>query len=302
MNYTLGESLLDIIFTNLNDVVAKPGGSMLNTAVSLGRMNLPVMHISEIGSNRVADMILDFLEKNGVNTDYIIQYKGENTSVALAFLDQKKKPSYQFVNAYPGLRKLKLPPVFHAGDILLFGSLYSISTPIRKDILTCIHEAKKAGSLVLYDPNIRHKHHLEEQQVVGAMLENLRLAHIIKASDEDCANLFGNNLPEIYLETLSQINAHALIILTLGAAGAMARFKNMEVKMEAIQVEVVSTIGAGDAFNAGLISALQTLEINHGNLQDIDIHQLKTILKKGIQTAATVCCSIENYIPATTGA
>ncbi|MBU3927547.1 MAG: hypothetical protein KKB74_07050, partial [Bacteroidetes bacterium] len=193
-----------------------------------------------------------------------------------------------------------LPPVFHAGDILLFGSLYSISTPIRKELLTCVHEAKKAGSLVLYDPNIRHKHHLEEKQVVGAMLENLRLAHIIKASDEDCGNLFGNNSPEIYLETLSQINAHALIILTLGAAGVMARFKNMEVKMEAIQVEVVSTIGAGDAFNAGLILALRTLEINAGNLQNINLDQLKTILEKGIQTATTVCCSIENYIPATT--
>ena len=300
MNYTLGESLLDIIFTNLNDVAAKPGGSMLNTAISLGRMNLPVTHISEMGSNMVADMMLDFLEKNGVNTDYITQYEGENTSVALAFLDQKKKPTYQFVNAYPGVRKLKLPPVFHGGDIILFGSLYSISTPIRNDILTCIQKAKNAGSLVLYDPNIRHKHHLEEQQVVGAMLENLRLAHIIKASDEDCANLFGNNSPEIYLETLSQINAHALIILTMGADGAMARFKNIEVKMDAIQVEVVSTIGAGDAFNAGLISAFQTLEINPGNLQDINLHQLKTILEKGIQTAATVCCSIENYIPATT--
>ena len=300
MNYTLGESLLDIIFTNLNDVAAKPGGSMLNTAISLGRMNLPVTHISEMGSNMVADMMLDFLNKNGVNTDYITQYEGENTSVALAFLDQKKKPTYQFVNAYPGVRKLKLPPVFHGGDIILFGSLYSISTPIRNDILTCIQKAKNAGSLVLYDPNIRHKHHLEEKQVVGAMLENLRLAHIIKASDEDCANLFGNNSPEIYLETLSQINAHALIILTMGADGAMARFKNIEVKMDAIQVEVVSTIGAGDAFNAGLISAFQTLEINPGNLQDINLHQLKTILEEGIQTAATVCCSIENYIPATT--
>ncbi|MBU3927393.1 MAG: carbohydrate kinase, partial [Bacteroidetes bacterium] len=75
MNYTLGESLLDIIFTNLNDVAAKPGGSMLNAAVSLGRMNLPVTHISEMGSNMVAELMLDFLEKNGVNTDYITQYK-----------------------------------------------------------------------------------------------------------------------------------------------------------------------------------------------------------------------------------
>ncbi|MFA5417490.1 MAG: PfkB family carbohydrate kinase, partial [Bacteroidales bacterium] len=207
MVYTLGESLLDVIVTNLDNVVAKPGGSMLNVAVSLGRMNIPVIHISEMGSNPAAEMMLKFLNKNGVNTKYVVRYQGENTSVALAFLDDNKKPSYQFISAYPKSRKLDFPPTFQPDDILLFGSLYSISTPIRSFILKCIQQAKKAGSLVIYDPNIRHKHHLEEKNVREAMMENLRLAHIIKASDEDCANLFGENSPDVYLDKLSQINS-----------------------------------------------------------------------------------------------
>lgn len=302
MIYTLGESLLDVIFTSMEEVVAKPGGSMLNAAVSLGRMKLPVTHISEMGSNQVADMMLEFLNKNGVDTTYIVRYQGENTSVALAFLDDNKKPSYQFVNAYPKSRKLIFPPTFQPDDILLFGSLYSISTPIRPYILECIQQAKKAGSLVVYDPNIRHKHHLEEKNVKEAMLENLRLADVIKASDEDCANLFGENSPNGYLEQLSQINSKALIFLTLGASGALAQVGSEQLRIQAIPLMVVSTIGAGDAFNAGVISAIQEMGIAGNQLIQLNPDEVMSILRRGTEAASKVCCSMENYIPDITGA
>ncbi|MDP2723454.1 MAG: carbohydrate kinase [Bacteroidales bacterium] len=300
MVYTLGESLLDVIFTNLDNVVAKPGGSMLNVAVSLGRMNIPVMHISEMGTNPVAEMMLGFLRDNGVGIQYINQYPGENTSLALAFLDQEKKPVYQFVNAYPETRNLVVPSEIKPNDLVVFGSLYAVSAPVRKTILSFIQNAKEAGATIVYDPNIRHKHHLQENDVKKAMLENLRLAHIIKASDEDCANLFGKGDEDFYLENLTKNNGQALIILTLGSNGAIAQFNSHKTRVKAESVKVVSTIGAGDAFNAGVIAALLKLKLTRGNIGHTTVDQLTFILEKGTHTAALVCGTMENYIPDTT--
>ncbi len=297
MNYTLGESLLDVIFDGLDRVVAKPGGSMLNTAVSLARLNLPVTHISELGDNEVAKLMLDFLNKNGVNTKYIRQYQEQNTSMALAFLDQNKKPSYQFVNAYPAQRNLTEVPDFKVGDILLFGSIYSISEPIRTAILHHVQAIKHAGGLIMYDPNIRHKHHLEVKSMKTSVIENLQLAHIIKASDEDCTNLFGLGTPTDYIRQLRQINQEALIFLTLGEMGAMANLGNITCSVRAIETQVISTIGAGDAFNAGIIYQTNLLHINPRTISQLSEKQILSLLEFGTKTAALVCATYDNYIP-----
>jgi len=297
MNYTLGESLLDVIFDGLEQVVAKPGGSMLNTAVSLARMNLPVTHISELGDNEVAKLMLEFLNKNGVITDYIRQYPEQNTSMALAFLDQRKKPTYQFINGYPPLRTLSEIPAFNANDYLLFGSMYSISQAIRPDILRCVHKAGEAGSLIMYDPNIRHKHHLEDAHLKTSMMENLKLADIIKASDEDCANLFGEAATAEYLKQIRQINKNALICITLGEKGALASLNNRFVTVKAVETRVVSTIGAGDAFSAGVLYQANKLQINTRNISQLSEKELLSLLQSGTTTAARVCATYDNYVP-----
>lgn len=299
MNYTLGESLLDVIFNNMEEVVARPGGSMLNAAVSMARMGLEVSHISELGDNPVAMMLLNFLTKEGINLSLINQYHNTNTSVALAFLDQNKKPSYQFVNAYPDERSLLPAPHFKSGDVLLFGSIYSISPPIRKALLNYLKSALTAGCMLFYDPNMRHKHHLESKAMMEAVLENMRFAHIIKASDEDCFNLFGKGDVNSYFNKIRYINPNALIIITLGEHGAEVQFQNMQCRIDALKIQPLSTIGAGDAFNAGIIKAIVDQCINSFNLNRISETQIMALLTSGNHTAAKVCVSYDNYLPRT---
>ena len=62
MVYTLGESLLDIILNTIDNVIASPGGAMLNTAVSLGRLDVPVSLITELGDDSTSAQIMSFLE------------------------------------------------------------------------------------------------------------------------------------------------------------------------------------------------------------------------------------------------
>ncbi|MCF8349331.1 MAG: hypothetical protein K9G61_11010 [Bacteroidales bacterium] len=296
MIYTLGESLLDIIFTDMDHVVARPGGSMLNTAISLARMNHKVAHISELGDNEVAMMVIRFLNENQVDTSLITCYARSNTSLALAVLDDKKVPAYQFVKAYPERRFLAEVPAYHPSDLLLFGSMYAATAQIRMDLKRHVLAVKKAGGLLVYDPNIRQKHHLDNSDTVEAVMENLKWATVIKASDEDCAQIFGVNDQETYLDKLTEINPKALIFLTLGAKGAMCRLQNKTVSMEAIKTEVVSTIGAGDAFNAGLIAELIKQKITTKDITTLSEKNLLKLLRSGIKTATAVCATYDNYI------
>ena len=289
MVYTLGESLLDIIITTPDDVVVRPGGAMLNTAVSLGRRKVDVSLISELGDDNTAKLITNFLEMNNVITHNIESYFNNNTSLALAFLDDKKKPSYTFIKNYPKERAFKNPPTFNKNDIILFGSLYSLDKQIRSTILSIIENAKKNHATIIYDPNIRNAHHLQDSELMNSVIQNLRISSIIKGSDEDFTNIFGtDNIPDLINE-IRGINNKALIIITLGSKGLIADYNGKQFNYPAIETKLVSTIGAGDAFNAGLIFELSNKE---NKLETA----IESILQRGLQFAAKVCSTMDNYV------
>ena len=119
MVFCLGESLLDIIISSPDDVVVRPGGAMLNAAISIGRCNIKVTLISELGDDDSADMILTYLQKNNVEASFIKCYKNSKTSLALAFLDENKKPKYSFIKNYPEQRAIAENIHLTKSDILL---------------------------------------------------------------------------------------------------------------------------------------------------------------------------------------
>src|SRR5665811_742631 len=102
--YGIGETVFDIIFKNEQPQVAKAGGAMLNSTVSLGRIGLPVSFISEYANDNVGKIIDNFLQENGVGTDFIDHFKEGKTKLALAFLNEKNDASYTFYQDYPELR------------------------------------------------------------------------------------------------------------------------------------------------------------------------------------------------------
>ena len=99
--FTIGEIVYDIVFKNGKPISANPGGAMLNTAVSLGRLGLPVSLISELGKDKVGENIIQFLKSNNVDADNIFRFSKGNTALALAFLDDKNNASYDFYKSYP---------------------------------------------------------------------------------------------------------------------------------------------------------------------------------------------------------
>ena len=298
MVYTLGEMLLDVLTEKeipQEEYLAfgHPGGAMLNAAVSLARAGIKTTLVSEAGDDAIGDFLIRFLKNNGVNIKFIRQYPGHPTSVALARLDIRKKPVYTFKKRYPAKRKLIIPQPFGPNDILLFGSLYALDPAIRPEILKILQTARQAGTRIVYDPNIRMAEQLADKTRRQALFENLKMADIIKGSDEDFQAVFGTQTGEGYVSNLQQINPEAVIFITLGERGALAAHGNRIIRKPAQKTEVVSTIGAGDGFNAGLIARMVQEKLKIEDIPD----RLVACLDSGIAFSAAVCGSKDNYIP-----
>ncbi len=305
MVYCVGETLLDVVQSLSETENSKkdekhrgiPGGAMLNTAVSLARAGIPVSLVSELGDDDVAGFIIDFLNENGVNTRWVRQYAHMKTSVAFAVLDENKKAIYRFEKHYPGLRRLMPVPDFNKTDVLLFGSLYSLEENIRDELLKILNTAHHSDITIMYDPNIRQDHIIEGSAQWQKVIENIKMADVIKASDEDLMTLFGQQSPERLLRSVRDINPRALVIMTMGADGLLCLWKDEVIGMPAQRIKIESTVGAGDGFNAGMIYGWIKQAYSVKELQTFGSGSIKKFLQQGVSFASVFCTPYANYIP-----
>ncbi|MBN2614731.1 MAG: hypothetical protein JXR71_03480 [Bacteroidales bacterium] len=298
MVYAFGESLLDVIIHDLDHVVARPGGSMLNASMSLSRAGVDVSLITELGNDPTSKLMIDFLQKHRIHTEYITRYPDNKTAVALAFLDDHKKPTYTFLKDYPVNRTINFPSRFMSRDLFLFGSLYALDKDIQNYLQAGKKAAREAGALILYDPNIRQKEKLNSEGMKELVFEHIRAAHLVKGSDEDFEALFGTTDTNEIFEKLVRINPETLFVMTRGREGASAMRNGHVIHAPAQPVEVVSTIGAGDGFNAGMAAFLSG---NPKPVSEWDDVYVEALLEKGIRFASSVCASDENYIQTSFG-
>lgn len=292
--YCIGETVYDIIFKNNQPVAAKAGGSMLNSAVSMGRMLLPINYISEYGSDNIGNEIDRFLNSCNVNTQYVYRYSKGKTSIAIASLNENNDATYSFYKDLPRKRMNFDFPEPVADDIVLFGSFYAINKDVRKQIKNFVNIAKQAGAIIIYDPNFRKAHLWELPELMPYILENLQLADIVRGSNEDLMMIFkANSLNEAY----KNVSQYCLVLIyTMNANGVYLKTDNQNIFCEAPKINPVSTIGAGDNFNAGIIYGLSKEKITKKNFLSTDDNTWKQILSYGISLASEVCLSYDNYI------
>jgi fructokinase len=292
--YTIGESLLDIIFSKDQPQAAKAGGAMLNTAVSLGRIALPVSFISEYGKDDVGDLIDNFLKDNGVDTSLVHRYSDGNTSLALAFLDEKNNAHYTFYKNYPPKRLDISLPTPSKDDIVLFGSFYALSLEIRNQLVQFIQGAKDNGAIIIYDPNFR-KSHLNDVEILRTLIiENMVMATMVRGSDEDFRNIFGADSPDEAWDSVRKYNK--CIIYTYSTSGVFVRTESFSGKFPVKEIKPVSTIGAGDNFNAGMIASFYRDKTSGKNIETMREKEWGRVINMGVEFATHVCLSYDNYI------
>lgn len=299
----IGETVLDIVFKHSKPVEAVPGGSTFNAITSLARAGADATLISEIGKDRVGDHILHFLQENGVRTDYMNRYPGVCSPISLAFLNDRNDAEYIFY-ATPSSDKEEISlPEIHPDDIVLFGSYYAVNPKTRPQVQALLSHARQQGAIIYYDVNFRPNHSDEVIRITPNLLENLDDADIVRGSREDFTTLYKmDDADRVYQAEISFYCRQ--FIYTDGANPVQLRTGNGISKSYPIEKKpTVSTIGAGDSFNAGFIYGLlregiTRQQITNGLAEDV----WDRLVDHALRFSAECCKDIFNYISQDFGA
>lgn len=297
----IGETVLDIIFRDDQPSAAIPGGSTFNAMISLGRTagrdfpGTPVLMVTETGDDHVGDIVTSFMEENGVGTEAVTRNKGTQTHISLAFLDGANNAQYEFYKDHSSasLRADKVTGIsFSKDDLVLFGSYFAINPRIREYTGMLLQKAHDAGAVLYYDINFRKNHIADLSDTLGNITANCRLSDIVRGSDEDFGYLFGTRDPEeIYARHISSLCRN--FICTCGGNPTHVFADGKHLVFPVLPVETVSTIGAGDNFNAGILYAMLALGIGREQMLAAD---WESIISIAGQFSAEVCGSMFNYV------
>ena len=292
--YAVGESLVDIIFREGQPQRALAGGSMLNSAVSLGRLGLPISLITEYADDDVGNIVDSFLKENNVGTDHVYKFKDGKTALALAFLNEKNDARYTFYKNFPARRfKIEFPAI-KKNDFLLYGSIYSVTSEIRKGFMKVIKNAISNGAFLIYDPNFRSAHKSGLESMLPFVEENLKAASLVRGSDEDFSNLFGTSGPDDTWKILKKYTN--CLVLTTNSGNVYVRTESFSDSFTVKKITPVSTIGAGDNFNAGLIASFYRDDISRQKIGTMQREEWGKSINMAVEFATHVCMSYDNYI------
>jgi len=291
----IGETILDIIFKDNQPHAAIPGGTVFNGFISLARMGVPVSFISELGNDRIGDIIRSFMKENGLSTEFVDCFPDGKSPLALAFLDDQNNASYMVYKDYPAQR-LEVPfPLIKKDDVFILGSYYALNAPLRERMTEILQYASDQKAIIYYDPNFRKPHAHEAIFLRPAVIENLEFSDIVRGSDEDFFYLFGKtDMKEVYEEHIRFYCKH--LIVTHGGDGITLFSPDKTEYFDVPALQPVSTIGAGDNFNAGFIYGLLKYDIHRSELNDLSREEWGKVIRCGIDFSTDVCMSYNNYV------
>ena len=296
----IGETILDVIFKNDQPIGAVPGGSMFNGLISLGRVGMNAGFISETGNDRIGRKIIKFLEDNHVDASNISVYPEAKSPVSLAFLNDQNDAEYIFYKDHPNDKLDFIFPDIQPDDIVMYGSFYAVNPVIRPQMFAFLEHAQRQGAILYYDVNFRASHANDVMKVTPNILENLEFADIVRGSKEDFEVMFNKSEADIVYR--SQISFYCKnFIYTQGAEPLILKgVGGFSKDYPVAQTETVSTIGAGDNFNAGFVYGLVKYGITREMLEAGVAEDLwDKVIDEAKQFATNVCQSINNSVDQT---
>jgi fructokinase len=293
----IGETVLDIIFKNDQPQRAVPGGSAFNAIISLGRAGVPAYFISETGNDRVGENVKKYLVDNHVDASGVCVFPDSKSPLSLAFLDENNNADYIFYKDHPHDRLDFVFPDVGPDDVVLFGSFFAINPVVRPQVKAFLEYAKNHGAILYYDVNYRSSHRHEVVKMTPNILENFELSDIVRGSNEDFQIMYNKtDADSVYRAEISFYTKN--FIYTRGSAPVEVRAEGGFSKQYPVEpIEVVSTIGAGDNFNAGFVYGLLHYGITRDQINaGLSEQQWDQLISLAQQFSANSCQSLNNSI------
>jgi len=286
----IGEALVDVVRRS-SGTESHVGGSPLNVAVGLARLDHPVQFIGRYGRDEYGTAVAAHLKSSSV----LLPLGPDElpTSVATALIDGAGAASYTFDLTWqlPDLAE-RLPFMLQASTLLHTGSIATMLAPGAADVLAAVEQAHPSTT-ISFDPNCRPSIITDADYARHQAEKFVALADVVKASDEDLEWLYPGVDP---LESarrwlaLGGSQGPALVVVTRGAAGPWAVNTAGQAQVPAPQVKVADTVGAGDSFMAALLSGIVDLGLdgaqNRKELRSLSAGSLRELLVHAAAAAA----------------
>ncbi len=291
-----GEALVDLVPTGApGQFAAMPGGSPTNVAVGLGRLEVPVRMLARTGTGTLGDRVRKFLLDNAIRLDHVVR-GSEPTSLAILDLDANGVARYDFRIDGTADWQWTDTDLAHAldGDVVALhtGSLAMTQQPGADTLQRLVRRARPA-STISYDPNMRPQLMIHDQ-ALARVREMLPLTDVLKVSSDDLAWLYpGRPVEEVLTDWVAC--GPAIVVVTLGPDGALAATAEdpTPIRRPGRRIEVVDTVGAGDAFASGLLAGLHRRDLLGADrrtaLRALGKSDLEELLDEAILVAALDC-------------
>lgn len=282
----VGEALVDIVERRDGTRAEHPGGSPANVALGLARLGHRTGLLTRIGDDERGRAIRDHLTSGGVRlVDGSVTAAA--TSTAKAVLDERGVATYEFDIDW------RLPDGAAAAGVAAVhtGSIAAFLQPGGDQVLDLVARAS-ARATISYDPNARPR----LMGDAGAARERVERivagCDLVKVSDEDLEWLLPGVAPADVAERWQRLGP-AVVVVTLGDKGALARSRGGGVEVAAPQVDVVDTVGAGDAFMSGTLDFLARAGLlgpdRRPDLAAVDAGTVTGMLQHAVRVSALTC-------------
>ena len=287
-----GESLIDMIpeqtIKGGSGFVPHAGGAIFNTAIGMGRLECRVGLMSGMSTDIFGQQLMAELTTSNVDTSNVILSDRPTTLAFVQLTDGQA--SYLFYDENSAGRMIEvedMPYQLEAVTTFLLGGI-SLHCDPGAEAYVQFAETHANGSVVMVDPNIRPSFISNEIRFRDRIERMLRLADIVKVSDEDLNWLFPESETiEIKVARLQKLGP-AIVVLTRGSSGVNAwKPEGNPIFVDSLKVDVVDTVGAGDSFNAGFLTSLANAGLlNKGTIRLISESDIVSALNFGVRTAA----------------
>lgn len=290
----IGEALIDLVPACAPlEYRARPGGSPFNVAVGLARLGNPTRLMARLADNAFGRILRAHAEAESIDLS-LAPHATEPTSLAVVSFDSAARASYDFYLTGAADWQWSAEELARLGPgagVLHFGSLASWTPPGSARIHAVVGSQRAHGqALISYDPNVRPNLLGDPTQARATVEASVGVAHIVKASSEDIHWLYaGMSIDHVAAHWL-ELGA-SLVVMTEGHKGARAfRAEGGAVRRPGREARVVDTVGAGDAFTAGLLSGLARRELTRPELlADISMAALCDVLDEAILVSTLTC-------------
>ncbi|NRN27158.1 aminoimidazole riboside kinase [Photorhabdus heterorhabditis] len=259
--WVLGDAVVDLVPETSNSYLKCPGGAPANVAVGVARLRGNSGFIGRVGKDSFGTFLQQVLHTEGVDIRHMVQDDEYHTSTVVVDLDQQGERSFTFM-VTPSADLFLQPsdvPEFSAGEWLHTCSIALSQEPSRSTTLKAMGNIKAAGGWVSFDPNIREEVWKHPEELRTCLEEALMLADVVKISRDELNFISNIEQLENAIDWVMDRFPLCLLLVTLGREGVYVHDGKQLRHFGATPVVPVDTTGAGDAFVAGLLTALAKL-------------------------------------------